>query len=91
MTNIDKLIDSICNTKYETKGFDGDKFEAKVVYDLNAKLAIAKTVYEWASTQLSDIEKDKQIEVLKAKCFAYEQIIANSNFAPVLIKENEDE
>jgi hypothetical protein len=32
-------------------------------------------------------EHDKEIGELKAKVYAYEQIIANSNFAPMIIKE----
>jgi hypothetical protein len=32
-------------------------------------------------------EHDKEIGELKAKVYAYEQIIANSNFAPIIIKE----
>ena len=34
-------------------------------------------------------EHDKEIGELKAKVYAYEQIIANSNFAPIIIKESE--
>jgi hypothetical protein len=36
-------------------------------------------------------EHDKEIGVLKAKVYAYECIIANSNFAPMIIKESEEE
>jgi hypothetical protein len=32
-------------------------------------------------------EHDKEIGVLKAKVYAYEKIIANSNFAPMIVKE----
>ena len=32
-------------------------------------------------------EHDKETGELKAKVYAYEQIIANSNFAPMIIKE----
>jgi hypothetical protein len=34
-------------------------------------------------------EHDKEIGELKAKVYAYEKIIANSNFAPMVVKENE--
>jgi hypothetical protein len=34
-------------------------------------------------------EHDKEIGELKAKVYAYECIIANSNFAPMIIKESE--
>ena len=34
---------------------------------------------------------DEQFGELKAKCYAYEKIIANSNFAPMLIKEKDDD
>lgn len=33
---------------------------------------------------------DKELGVLQAKVYAYEQIIANSNFAPMIIKEVEE-
>ena len=32
-------------------------------------------------------EHDKELGELKAKVYAYEKIIANSNFAPMIIKE----
>lgn len=32
-------------------------------------------------------EHDKEMGELKAKVYAYEKIIANSNFAPMIIKE----
>jgi hypothetical protein len=35
-------------------------------------------------------EHDKEIGELKAKVYAYEQIIANSNFAPIIIKNSEE-
>lgn len=34
---------------------------------------------------------DSEYGELKAKCYAYEKIIANSNFAPMVIKESEEE
>ncbi len=34
-------------------------------------------------------EHDKEFGELKAKVYAYEKIIANSNFAPMIIKEKE--
>ena len=41
-------------------------------------------IYEWAAKQ--DEAKNKtRIAELEAKVYAYEQIIANSNFAPVII------
>lgn len=35
-------------------------------------------------------EHDKEVGELKAKVYAYEQIIANSNFAPIVIKDSEE-
>ena len=37
---------------------------------------------------MSEIQ-DSELGELKAKCYAYEKIIANSNFAPILIKGSE--
>ena len=34
---------------------------------------------------------DEQLGLLQAKVYAYEQIIANSNFAPMIIKKNKED
>lgn len=41
-------------------------------------------VYEWAGKQ-DEAPNKARIAELEAKVYAYEQIIANSNFAPMLI------
>lgn len=95
MYNAEELIDAICNAEYQYKGYDGKLDTNKVVsrYSSDAtaeRAAIAGAVYTWLGNQQSDIEKDKSIGELEAKCFTYEKIIANSNFAPMLEENKQD-
>lgn len=95
MKNIETLIENICNAEYEYKDDNGKREKEKILsryshYLTEKRAAISKTVYEWASEQLNDMEQSKKIAMLEAKCYAYEKIIENSNFAPVLVKEVEE-
>lgn len=96
MYNAEELIDAICNAEYQYKSYDGkldtDKVVSRYSSDATAKrAAIAGAVYTWLGNQQSDIEKDRSIGELEAKCFTYEKIIANSNFSPMLEKDKKDE
>ena len=93
MTDLIGLIKDICNAEYEYKSYDGKRATSSIVSrfdsDMNAKkAAIEKAVYEWANRQMTELEKDKRIAELEAKCFAYEQFIQKSNFAPMFIADN---
>ena len=86
MKDLEKLIDGICSAEY-TWNMDGKTRSSRVcsLYDDdNKRGAIAKAVYEWASEQLTDIEAEKKLAELEAKVYAYEKIIANSNFVPMV-------
>ena len=93
MTDLIGLIEDICDAEYEYKNYDGTKAKSSIIsrFDSNAdvkKAVIEKAVYEWANRQMTDLEKDKRIAELEAKCFAYEQFIQKSNFAPMFIADN---
>lgn len=45
-----------------------------------------KIIKEWVKNNIVDVE----ISRLQAKCYAYEKIIANSNFKPILIEKVEE-
>lgn len=96
MKNIEMLIENICNAEYEYKDYNGKREKGIVVsryssYLTEERAAIARAVYEWACEQMDDMEQSREIAMLEAKCYAYEKIIANSNFAPMLVKEVDDE
>lgn len=83
------LISVICNTEYEYRSYNGEKTKKKIIsgYDGGAeKQALEKAVFEWGIS-LADEDKAYELGELKAKCYAYEKIIANSNFAPLLLSE----
>lgn len=94
MTDLIGLIKDICDAEYEYKDYTGKKAKSSIVsrFDSNAdakKAVIEKVVYEWANRQMSEFKKDKRIAELEAKCCAYEHIIQNSNFAPMIIADKE--
>lgn len=85
MKDLDKLLDMICSAEYEYISYDRQKEKTRVcVGDSNERRAIAGAISEWAMEQLTDIEAEKRIGELEAKVYAYEKIIANSNFAPMI-------
>ena len=85
MKDLDKLLDMICSAEYEYISYDRRKEKTKVCYgDSDERRAIAGAISEWAMEQMTDIEVEKRIGELEAKVYAYEKIIANSNFAPMI-------
>lgn len=85
MKDLDKLLDMICSAEYEYISYNKQKEKTKVCYgDSNERAAIAGAIEEWAMEQMTDIEAEKRIGLLEAKVYAYEKIIANSNFAPMV-------
>ena len=85
--NIDDLIKRLKSATYRDKG---DKYDYHILSSTNAELAVVRIVSEWAAEQISDVELNKKCAEFEAKCYAYEKIIANSNFAPMLEKKNSD-
>ena len=85
MTGLDELVDNICNAEYEYISYEGKRERTRIApYERGAKQAISKCVYDWANKQISSFEAEKRIGMLEAKVYVYEQIIANSNFAPMI-------
>lgn len=92
MTDLIGLIEDICNAEYEYKDYDGKKAKSSIIsrFDSGAdakKAVIEKVVYEWANRQITEFAKDKRIAELEAKCYAYENFIQKSNFAPMIITD----
>lgn len=81
--DIEKLMEDLRNLKYSTE-LMGRKEQFPVI-DRNHLCDVEMVIRQ----HLLD-EHDKEIGVLKAKVYAYERIIANSNFAPMVIKESEN-
>ncbi len=83
--DIEKLIEKIDNAEYPRKYIDGHgTYPSPVVdRDTEARLKLRKVIYEWAAEEITDIDAGKRIAELEAKCYTYEKVIANSNFAPI--------
>lgn len=81
--DIEKLMGDLRNLKYSTE-LMGRKEQFPVI-DRNHLSDVEMVIRQ----HLLD-EHDKEMGVLKAKVYAYECIIANSNFAPMVIKESEN-
>lgn len=85
--NIENLIRKITDAEYEYKttiSGHSETWKTKAVNtDEGAREAVRAAIYEWASEEITDIDAGKRIAELEAKCYTYEKVIANSNFAPV--------
>ena len=82
---IDNLIDRLMSLKYRTHK---SNFEFNVISEEHRSIVLAE-IMSWYKTQnISNeiIECKRKIAELEAKVYAYEKIIANSNFAPILPK-----
>ena len=70
-------------------GSNEDKYDFNVI-PVRYKDKVFNEVMDWYKTQnISNdiIECKRKIAELEAKVYAYESIIANSNFAPIISKE----
>ena len=85
--DIDKLIRKITSAEYDYKStISGHRepWKTKAVSsDEGAREAVCAAIYEWAAEEITDIDAGKRIAELEVKCYTYEKVIANSNFAPV--------
>ncbi len=81
MDLIEKIIEDLTSAKY--KWGDG-KYESAAV-DYRAVPVVTEILYR-------DLKEEiRRAAELEAKCFAYEAVISNSNFAPVLESERKQE
>lgn len=81
--DIEKLMEDLRNLRYSTELL-GRKEQFSVINSdhlCDVEMVIRQHLLD---------EHDKEMGVLKAKVYAYECIIANSNFAPMVIKESEN-
>ena len=83
--NVGELIDRIINAKIRYKG---NTYDSDILYD-EAKPYVAWIIRDWAQKQ--DNVLTARIAELEAKVYAYEQIIANSNFKAVLTRKPKKE
>ena len=82
--DIDNLIERLMG--------NGDKYDFNVI-PARYKDKVFNEVMDWYKTQnISNdiIECKRKIAELEAKVYAYEKIIANSNFAPIISKEKSE-
>lgn len=89
--NIDNLIERLMNLTYRDTG---DKYDYHVVSKVHRDL-VYNEIRKWADeekakTEPKMLDNSRRLAELEAKVFAYESIIANSNFAPILESRGEE-
>ena len=77
-SKIQEFVSELCKLKITKKSYDGSNFDCTVI-DRDGKIIVEEAMRNF----LLD-NRDDEIGILKAKVFAYEQIISNSNFAPII-------
>ena len=80
--DIDNLIERLMSLTYKN---NNEPFEYHVISSRNRAL-VSNEVRKWFEEQYIKATIDIQTKIadLEAKVYAYEKIIANSNFAPIL-------
>lgn len=85
---IDKIYNKLINLKYERKySYDKSTYTTEVV-NKDAQDLFRVALADALSGQFNEYEA--KIATLEAKVFAYEAIIANSNFKPILTDQEKD-
>ena len=82
--DIDNLIERLMNLRYSG---NEDRYDFNVI-PAKHKDKVFNEIMSWYKNQnISNeiIEGKRKIAELEAKVYAYEKIIANSNFAPIII------
>ena len=81
--DIDNLIERLMSLKYRSHKSD---FEFNVISEEHRDKVIAEIMSWYKNQNISNeiIEYKRKIAELEAKVYTYENIIANSNFAPIL-------
>lgn len=82
--DVDNLIERLLSLKYRN---ESEQVEYHVISSRNRHL-VSNEVRKWYEEQniKATIDIQTKIAELEAKVYAYEKIIANSNFAPILPK-----
>ena len=87
--DIDGLIEELLKKTYKIKYTTGyGYYDSRLISGEEAQAALRNVIYDWASKQVSTNDMNKKLGELEAKVYAYEKIIANSNFKPMLIIED---
>ena len=81
MLDLDELCRRLFSATYRDKG---DSYDFSVISSRHEE-KIKEIVKTWGAEQATEVESSKRIGELEAKVYAYEQIIANSNFKPMLV------
>ena len=84
--DIDNLMERLMRLTYRNKG---DKYDFYIISDSH-KDKVFNEIMSWYKEQNVNneiIECKRKIAELEAKVYAYENIIANSNFAPIISNE----
>lgn len=87
--DIDNLIERLMNLTYRNKG---EKYDFQVISERHRE-AVSNEIRKWAYEQNMGqemLDNCKRLAELEAKVFAYESIIKNSNFAPILESKGEE-
>lgn len=78
---LDSLLNMLQKVEYQSE-YSDSKYMSRVISEKHMPL-IKAAVVEWYDMYFSS-EYARKIGELEAKVYTYEQIIANSNFAPIL-------
>ena len=91
--DIDNLIERLMNLTYRNKNdiYDfhviPERHRDKVIDEIKSWSKAQDITQEITNKEYEIIEVKKRIAELEAKVYAYEKIIANSNFAPIISTE----
>lgn len=80
---IEKLVKELCNKKVKYKSYDNSMSETTLIERNN------ETILEQIIRQHLLDNRDEKLGMLEAKVFMYEEMIAKSTFAPMLITKEE--
>ena len=78
--NIEDLIKQLKDAKYKTE----DGYNLSILGSKEKENTVMNVIYTWALQQSEYNGLLREKAVLEAKCYAYEQILKNSNFAPLV-------
>lgn len=80
---IEKLVKELCKKEITYKDYEGKNSSTNLVWRGN------DTIVEQIVRQHLLDNRDEKLGVLEAKVFVYEEIIAKSTFAPMLVEKGE--
>ncbi len=78
---IEKLVKELCSKKVKYKSYDGSMSETTLIERNN------ETVLEQIIRQHILDNRDEKLGILEAKVFVYEEMIAKSTFAPMIVEK----